>query len=225
MPLVAKVTAAQLNRGMTFRTCASGALVCVAAFCVAADIGEFSAATDVGNPKRSGSAVFDPAKRSCTITGGGKNMWGTNDTFHFVWKKVSGDVTLSADVAFVGTSKEPHRKACLLIRQSLDAGSAYADAALHGDGSTALQYRETKGAMTKQVASTVKSPSRLQIEKRGTKIFLAVAPAGESLQPNGSIELKFTEPFYIGLGVCSHNDDELETAVFSNVKITQGAKR
>jgi TolB protein len=228
MPLVAKLTAAQLNRGMTFRTCVSLALVYVAALCgAAADIGEFSAATDVGNPKRAGTTVFDPAKRTYTISGGGKNMWGTNDAFHFVWKKVSGDVTLTADVAFVGTSKEPHRKACLLIRQSLDVDSAYADVVLHGDGSSGLQFRQRKGDITRSIPGKTNAPVRLQIQYTGgSKVRSWLGDESTQLAPAAFINVqKFTEPFYIGLGVCSHNDDELETAVFSNVKITQGAKR
>jgi hypothetical protein len=57
----------------------------------AATLGEFSGASDIGGPKRAGSAQFDAAHRIYTISGGGKNMWFTNDAFHFVWKKVSGE--------------------------------------------------------------------------------------------------------------------------------------
>jgi Tol biopolymer transport system component len=41
----------------------------------------------------------------------------------------------------------------------------------------------------------------------------------------GTFRLHFREPFYVGLGVCAHNNDTLETAVFSNVLIvTPGQK-
>ncbi len=188
----------------------------------AATLGDFSGASDIGGPKRAGSAEFDSAKRSYKITGGGKNMWFTNDAFHFVWKKVSGDVSLAADIAFEGKGGDAHRKACLLMRQSLDADSAYADAALHGDGLTSLQYREANGAMTREIQSAVKGPTRLRLEKRGKYISMSIARAGEALQPaGGSFRLELSEPFYVGLGVCAHNDDALETAVFSNVELTE----
>ena len=78
-------------------------------------------------------------------------MWAAADHFQFVWKKVSGDVMLDASVEFVATSPasgtpDPHRKACLLIRQSLDSDSVYADAAVHGDGLTSLQWRDDRAA-------------------------------------------------------------------------------
>ena len=94
-------------------------------------------------------------------------MWFTNDAFHFVWKKISGDGMLDADVGFPVPGGNAHRKACLIFRQSLEADSAYADAALHGDGLTSLQYREVKGGRTYEVQSNVSSPSRLRLEKRG----------------------------------------------------------
>ncbi len=46
-----------------------------------------------------------------------------------------------------------HRKAALMIRQSLEPDAAYADVALHGDGLTSLQFRPTAGAATSALAS------------------------------------------------------------------------
>ena len=128
----------------------------------AAPLGIVDEHSDVGAPKRAGAVEFDAPRRSYKITGGGKNMWFTNDALHFVWKKVSGDVTLAADIAFDGQGVDPHRKACLLIRQNLDDDSAYADAVVHGDGLTSLQYREAKGALTREIQSNVTGPRRLQ---------------------------------------------------------------
>lgn len=182
--------------------------------------GTFEGSLDVGRPKRAGSVSFDPARRSYAVSGGGRNMWFTNDALHFVWKKVTGDVSLAADIAFHGAGGDPHRKACLLVRQGLDPDSAYADAALHGDGLTSLQYREATGAMTREIQANVRSPQRLRVEKRGQYVSMSIAAAGEPLRPaGGSFRLVLKEPFYVGLGVCAHNDDNLETAVFSNVEL------
>src|SRR5438105_4212472 len=116
-------------------------------------VGLFENHSDVGATRRAGSVEHDAARHTYTVAGGGENMWFTNDALHFVWKKVSGDVTLAADIAFFGTGGNAHRKACLLVRQGLESDSAYADAALHGDGLTSLQYRETKGARTYEIQS------------------------------------------------------------------------
>jgi tricorn protease-like protein len=131
---------------------------------------------------------------------------------------------LAADIAFEGAGGDPHRKACLLVRQSLDTDAAYADAALHGDGLTSLQYRDVQGAMTREIQSAVKGPHRLRLEKRGKYVSMSVARAGEAFQPaGGSFRLELSEPFYVGLGVCAHNDEALETALFSNVELVENA--
>src|SRR5260370_3926546 len=94
-------------------------------------------------------------------------MWCGKDALQFAWKKMSGDVTLTAEISFVGKSAQEHRKAVLMVRQSLDADSPYADVTLHGNGMTALQYRDEKGALTHEVQAGTWSPKRLRIEKRG----------------------------------------------------------
>src|SRR5882757_4492682 len=98
--------------------------------------GIFSGQADIGSVAKPGSAEFDSVKGEYLIAGGGENIWFTNDAFHFVWAKMSGDFTLTANVKFLGADGNPHRKACLFVRQSLDSDSAYADVAIHGNGLT-----------------------------------------------------------------------------------------
>src|SRR5271157_2708718 len=67
-----------------------------------APIGLFEGHTDVGAILHAGSVKYDASKRSYTITGSGDNMWAAEDDFQFLWKKVSGDVTLTADISILG---------------------------------------------------------------------------------------------------------------------------
>jgi hypothetical protein len=186
-------------------------------------IGIFESNTDVGAAavQLPGSAEFDAAAGTYKLSGSGENMWFTTDAFHYLWTQVSGDVSLTADVSFVGAGKNAHRKACLVIRQSLEADAAYADAALHGDGLTSLQFRDAAGATTHEVQANVTGPVRLRIEKRGKYVLLYVAAAaGEALAFSGAqAQVMFSEPFYVGLGVCSHDAGVVEQAVFSNVTL------
>ncbi len=184
-------------------------------------LGLFEQHGDIGEVIKPGAVEYDAKKKSYLVAGGGENMWFDKDTFHFVWKKASGDISLAADVKLLGASNNPHRKACLIIRQSLDPDSPYADAALHGDGLASLQYREEKGGPTREIQSNVTAPKRIRIEKEGDYVFMSIAREKEALQAaGGSFRLKFTEPFYLGLGVCAHDKNALEKAIFSNVEIT-----
>ena len=65
-------------------------------------VGLFEGHGDVGTVLHPGSVDYDAAKQSYTVAGSGENMWFAADAFHFVWKRVSGDVSLAADVTFLG---------------------------------------------------------------------------------------------------------------------------
>ncbi len=179
---------------------------------------------DIGTVLHAGSVEYDAAKRSYTISGSGENMWFATDGFQFVWKKISGDMTLTADISFIGKGVNEHRKAVLMVRQSLDADSPYADVALHGSGLTSLQFREEKGAATHEIQANVSGPRRLRIEKRGAYFSMSLAGEdGEFHRAGGSTRIALKEPFYVGIGLCSHDKDVVEKAVFSNVELNAAA--
>src|SRR5260370_4271288 len=86
---------------------------------------------------------------------------------------------------------------------------------------TALQFRTEKGGLTTEVQSPNWGPQHLRIEKHGAYFTMWLAGESGGLQPAGAsprVELK--EPFYVGIGVCSHDKDVIEKAVFSNVEIS-----
>ena len=186
-------------------------------------VGIFENHGDVGTVLHEGSVDYAAAQKTYTISGSGENMWSTTDAFQFVWKKVSGDVSLSSDISFLTKTGNEHKKAVLILRQSLDADSVYADVALHASGLTSLQFRDEKGAVTREVQSNLSAPKRLRIVRRGEYVYMELGSAG-ALQPAGGwLKIPLSGEIYVGLGVCSHDKDVVEKAVFSNVELTQSA--
>jgi len=184
-------------------------------------LGVFEGHTDVGTILHAGAVNYDPATKAYTITGSGENMWGATDAFQFVWKKMSGDVTLTADIAFLNKTGNEHKKAAVILRQSLDADSVYADVALHASGLTSLQFRDEKGAVTREIQSNLSAPKGLRIAKRGDYVYMSLSEDGEPKIAGGWIRIPLQGSFYVGLGVCSHDKDVAETATFANVELTQ----
>jgi TolB protein len=186
-------------------------------------LGLFDGHGDIGDVGRVGSVEYDPGPATWRVAGGGANMWGEADAFHYVWKRVSGDVALAADVDLVGPGGHEHRKAGVLVRQSLDPDAAYADVVVHGDGLTALQYRDATAGVTREIRSAVSSPRRLRIEKDGDYVYMSAGDEGEPLRGvGGSLRIPFRDPFYVGLAVCAHDNEATEEAVFSDVELTEG---
>jgi Tol biopolymer transport system component len=183
-------------------------------------LGLFTHHADIGPVKSPGSASYDAATQQYTLNASGTNMWADRDEFHMAWRVMRGDFILRARIGFVGKGVDPHRKAGLIIRTSLDASSAYADAAVHGDGLTALQYRPTAGAVTANVAEAkTRLPDVVQLERQGTRLTMSVGHFGEPLSETQAIDLDLPDQVYAGLFLTSHNPNVSETAIFSNVRI------
>jgi WD40 repeat protein len=190
-------------------------------------LGIFEGQGDIGTVLHTGSAAYDSATKTYTVTGSGENMWAASDDFQFVWKKITAtDVSLEAVVALLGSEGEAHRKAALMIRQSLASDSPYADAAIHGSGLTSLQFREAKGAPTHEIESNLSAPARLRIEKRGDSFYMFVSPDANGVPTfaGGSAKIPLTSPFYVGLAVCAHNKNNIQQATFSNVELDTASR-
>ncbi|MFZ1869204.1 MAG: hypothetical protein WAU49_12015 [Steroidobacteraceae bacterium] len=189
-----------------------------------APLGLFQADSDIGNPVPAGSARYDASRHVYSLASAGANTWYHVDHFNYLWARASGDLALTARISFplrrYGHDPNPHRKGVLMFRQSLAPGSAYVDAALHGVGLTALQYRREQGANTPDIELTINAPQTLRLEKRGDVFTLYVSQAGQPLhQVGASIRVHLRAPFYVGLGALSHDAQTTDVIEFSRVSL------
>ena len=194
-----------------------------AAFTQANPLGQFEGHVDIGSPKIAGSATYNAVSQEYAISAAGVNMWANRDEFHFVWKRMKGDFILQARVELIGKGVDPHRKLGWMVRSSLDPDSPYADATVHGDGLTSLQYRRSKGAITEQVQSAAKGPDVIQFEKKGNTYTFSAAKFGETFTSCQLSDLAAGDEPYVGLFLCSHNSNVVERADFRDVRIIRPA--
>ena len=193
-------------------------------------LGLFQGQSDVGAAVVPGSSSYDPSSKQYTITSAGYNVWYSRDEFRYVWKKMSGDVSLAADATFPNPEGYNDRKAMLVIRQSLDDDSKEAVVGEHGTGMIHLAQRPEKDSMMTDEQfrfggslAKVKA-KRIGIEKRGDNIAIFISLEGEPLHQFGPpITLHLDGPFYVGMGFCSHLPDKQDTAVLSNVVLENAA--
>jgi len=203
-------------------------------------VGIFDGQSDIGSAVVPGSASYDATSTRYTINSAGYNVWYTRDEFRYLWKKMSGDVSLAADISYPDAAGYGDRKAVLVIRQDLDDDSAEAIVARHGAGMVHLAYRPEKGVRVKDVEFRIGSrgvqgaespdslvtivPRRIGVEKRGDSFALFVSLEGEPMTQFGPpIQLHLDGPFYVGIGFCSHLPDKSDTAVLSNVVLENSA--
>jgi len=197
-------------------------------------IGIFEGQSDIGSALVPGSASYDAGSKQYTINSAGYNVWYTRDEFRYLWKKMSGDVSLAAGIAYPDPNGYGDRKAVLVIRQDLDDDSKEAVTALHGLGMIHLAQRREKGVRVTDMEYRIggrgrpggASPDslvsvmaqRIGIEKHGDFFALFVSLEGEPMHQFGPpINLHIDGPFYAGIGFCSHLPDKSDTAVLSDV--------
>jgi len=193
-------------------------------------IGLFEGQSDIGGAVVPGSASYDADTQQYTIQSAGYNIWYSRDEFRFLWKKMSGDVSLAADVSFPDPKGFGDRKVVLIIRQNLEDDSKEAMIGQHGAGLIHLAWRSDKGVFLKDMQyrfggglAGVKA-KRIGIEKHGDAIAIFVSLQGEPMHQFGPpITLHFDQPFYVGVGFCSHLPATPDTAVLSNVLLENSA--
>ena len=203
-------------------------------------IGIFDGQSDVGSAVVPGSASYDAGTKQYSINSAGYNVWYTRDEFRFLWKKMSGDVSLAADIQFPDPSGYGDRKAVLIIRQDLDDDSKEALVALHGAGMIQLAQRPGKDLRVKDTEYRIGgrgrpggtspdslvtvSAQRIGLEKHGDSFALFVSLEGEPMHQFGPpLNLHLEAPFFVGIGFCSHLPDKADTAVLSNVVLENAA--
>jgi TolB protein len=186
--------------------------------------GIFQGNSDIGNPKKTGSAVYNQADQSYSIKGGGYNIWFERDEFHFLFNQIKGDFILTANFEFVGKGTEAHRKTGWMVRETTDEKSPHITATLHGDGLTVLQWREVAGAAMRdpqdEIFAKDSSYNIIQIERTGKKITMRAAHNGKPFDIIGSHEMQnMTDDVLVGPFVCSHNPEIIEEVKVWNVRI------
>ncbi|MDR3700862.1 MAG: hypothetical protein P4L56_14550 [Candidatus Sulfopaludibacter sp.] len=195
-------------------------LLAVSVYGQGGKIGAFTNSGDVGGPAIKGSTAFDAAKGQYRITGAGANIWAKEDQFQYVWREMSGNMAVTATLEFLGEGFE-HRKAGIMLRQTLDTDSPYIDIVVHGNGMPGLQWRNTKGDITNAVDFPFDGPAkyRLKLVRQGSAVTVWIARNGAELKELGHTQVQLGNPVMVGLAVCSHKADASDTVIFSDVSV------
>ena len=158
-----------------------------------------------------------------TLTGDGTDIWNNSDDFIFAYKTLSGDGSIVARVVSVGTGTNTWAKAGVMIRDSTDGGSSFANMVITGGGGngTSFQYRLTANggcANTDGAAPVIAAPYWVKIDRSGDNITGSVSADGKTWKVIGMPQtIKMTTPVYIGLCITSHQAGEQRTFQFDSI--------
>jgi hypothetical protein len=173
---------------------------------------------DIGEVTPAGSQALNNG--TWAVQGGGPDIWGTADAFHFVWQTQAGDGTVSAHVA-TQQNTDPWAKAGVMLRASTDPGSPYYAVFVTPGNGVVVQDRVTAGSgsvTVAQIAGTV--PQYLQVG-RVNGVFTAYTSTDGTTWtpiPGSSVNLSISGSLLEGMAVSSHNATVSGGATFDTVK-------
>jgi outer membrane protein assembly factor BamB len=151
-----------------------------------------------------------------SIQGGGPDIWGTSDAFHFVWQSLPGDGSVVAQVVSQ-TASDPYAKAGVMIRGSSDPGAPFYAAYLTATG-LAVQFRTDQGVNAMQATtSSGTAPQYLEVTRAGTTFTASTSPDGVNWTPVAQSTVSIPSlggAVLGGLAVTSHSSTQLSTTVF-----------
>jgi Tol biopolymer transport system component len=191
---------------------------------MAQSVGIFEGHNDIGTVLHPGTAGYDAKQGTYVLTGSGTNIWGSNDEFHFAWRKLKGNFILHTKAGLLGKGVDPHRKLGWMVRKTLEGTSPSVSATVHGDGLTSLQFRKAAAGSMDEKKFDTKGPDVIQLERRGNRFIMSVAHSGELFTTQEVSDVDLGDEVYVGLFVCAHNKDVIEAASFDNVRISVPAK-
>jgi len=158
---------------------------------------------DVGAVSIPGTAGFNGSTFS--IMGQGADIWGTADAFHYAYRSVTGDATIIARVASV-QNVNAWAKAGVMIRETLDAGSAHAFALVSAAKGVAFQRRPTDGGVSVSTAGTLSTPPRwVKLTRVGDQFTASESSDGTTWSEIGSETITMNASVFIGLAMTSHS--------------------
>ena len=180
---------------------------------------------DIGSPANAGAAGESGGKFE--LTGGGAGIAGTSDQFRFAYQPLIGDGAITARVLTVpnGSPGNYDAKAGVMIRSSLDAGSAHALVALTPGSvnGAVFQTRTSGGGATGTIAShttNVFPPYWVRLTRAGNVFTADTSPDGTTwTQLAAPQTIAMGANVYVGLAVTASNANELNISTFDNVSI------
>jgi hypothetical protein len=153
---------------------------------------------------------------SLTAAGAGSDIWGTADSFHFVYESIH-DTTMSTDIP-TQDGTNAFAKAGLMIRQSLDPGSPHVILDVKPNGDLDFMTRQTQGGSTTFIAGFTNATGRLSLVRSHGTVTAYLCPLGGfgSSAPCSAIgSTRFPSGGALaGAAVTSHDPSTLNHATF-----------
>jgi len=185
---------------------------------------------DIGSPAQAGSQIVrdDQSLESLVnfpVTGGGADVWGTSDQFHYVDTTLAGDSSVSARIS-AQQNTDGWAKAGVMLRASADPGAPYYFVMLTPGNGVNVQYRDGQGASAQWPVSYLadSTPVYLRADRVGTTFtaYTSHDNVNWTLVPGSQVTIgSLAGDILAGPAVTAHNAGATSAATFDFVRVDQ----
>jgi hypothetical protein len=181
-------------------------------------VGSFANDQDIGSPTPAGAASY--SNGTYTISGGGSDIGGTSDQFHFTSNPLTGDGNAIANVTTLSNT-DANAKAGVMIRNGAGASAAFAGIFVTPSSGISFVVRTTDGGTAGQtITPFFHAPKFLRLSRAGSQISgFYSADALTWTQLGAAQTITLGGGALVGLAVTSHNVSALATSTFTNVSM------
>jgi uncharacterized repeat protein (TIGR03806 family) len=173
-------------------------------------------ASDVGSPAL--TELAQVSGETFRIAGGGAEISGKRDQFHFVWESMTGDGEMVARVVSQKNTAANARSG-VMVRESLDPAARNVAMVLTPRG-FAFQARALSGRATiRKMAAARAGPNNwVRLERRGNKFTGYRSTDGVKWTRLGSATLSLPPTIHVGIAVSAGDNAKLGTATLDHVQ-------
>lgn len=174
---------------------------------------------DIGSVGLAGSAAYDDDTGAITVQASGADIWGRDDSFHYVYRPWTGDGEIVARVSAFAAAHSS-AKAGVMVRESLTKSSKQALMAVTPTSGLVFQRRVgTGGDSVNTNGAKVAAPYWVKLVREDRMISGYSSADGIAWKLVGQQELSMSGTVYVGLAVSSRNNSQLATATFDQVNV------
>ena len=158
------------------------------------------------------------------VAGGGADVWGTADAFHYVYHALDGDGTIVARVTGIQAVNN-WTKAGVMIRDSLSPSAAQAFMLVAASAAKGVPFQRrtvSGGVTTSSPGSQSTAPRWVKLVRAGATISGYESADGSNWAHVASDTFTMGRTVLVGLAVSSHVRGIAATATFDNVSVATG---
>ena len=170
---------------------------------------------DVGAVGQIGNASYSspsPDQKVFTVRSAGADIWGTQDSFGYLYQPFVGDGWITAEVLSLQNT-HPFAKVGVMLRESLAANSPHVILDIRPNGMSEFMTRSSAGGATTFLGSGLDS-ANVALYRNGSVV--TGYTFGEWLrdEPSAARRSQWASAIFAGVAVTSHDPNTLTTATF-----------